>query len=168
IISLPRYPEPATKRSCKRRQKTRYHDIIREAYLGSAGCSQPRGRCQGEAPTACQTTRSEHRGGSARNPARRRSHRAAKNRASRQASARLVRRYRDRGGHPRMARSTGRAGQILMIVVDTNVLSATMRVAGEPAVERWLDSQPPEAIWTTTITIFEIRFGLALLAPGRR
>ncbi len=54
-----------------------------------------------------------------------------------------------------------------MIVVDTNVLSATMRVAVEPAVERWLDAQPPEAIWTTTITIFEIRFSLALLAPSR-
>jgi toxin FitB len=67
-----------------------------------------------------------------------------------------------------MAWSTGRAGHVLMIIVDTNVLSATMRVAVEPAVERWLDAQPPEAIWTTTITIFEIRFGLALLAPGRR
>jgi toxin FitB len=43
-----------------------------------------------------------------------------------------------------------------------------MRVAGEPAVERWFDAQPPESIWTTTITIFEMRFGLALLAPGRR
>ena len=43
-----------------------------------------------------------------------------------------------------------------------------MRVAGEPAVERWLDAQPPEAIWTTTIIIFEIRFGLAVLEPGRR
>ncbi len=50
-----------------------------------------------------------------------------------------------------------------MIVVDTNVLSATMRVAVEPAVERWLDAQPPEAIWTTTITIFEIRFGHEIL-----
>ena len=67
-----------------------------------------------------------------------------------------------------MARSTGRTGHILMILVDTNVLSAMMRVADEPAVERWFDAQPPEAIWTTTITIFEIRFGLALLAPGRR
>jgi hypothetical protein len=28
--------------------------------------------------------------------------------------------------------------------------------------------QPPESVWTTTITVFEIRFGLALLAPGRR
>jgi predicted nucleic acid-binding protein len=55
-----------------------------------------------------------------------------------------------------------------MILLDTNVLSAMMRVAGEPAVERWFDAQPPESVWTTTITIFEICFGLALLAPGRR
>ena len=55
-----------------------------------------------------------------------------------------------------------------MILVDTNVLSAMMRVAVEPTVERWFDAQPPESVWTTTVTIFEIRFGLALLAPGRR
>jgi toxin FitB len=67
-----------------------------------------------------------------------------------------------------MARSTGKAGCILMILIDTNVLSAMMRVAGEPAVERWFDAQPPDSVWTTTITIFEIRFGLAILAPSRR
>jgi toxin FitB len=67
-----------------------------------------------------------------------------------------------------MARSAGTAGRILMILVDTNVLSAMMRVSVEPAVERWFDAQPPESVWTTTITIFEIRFGLALLAPGHR
>jgi predicted nucleic acid-binding protein len=67
-----------------------------------------------------------------------------------------------------MAWSTGRAGHIWMILVDTNVLSAMMRVTVEPAVERWFDGQPPESIWTTTITSFEIHFGLALLAPGRR
>jgi hypothetical protein len=67
-----------------------------------------------------------------------------------------------------MARSTGKAGRILMMLVDTNVLSAMMRIAVEPAVERWFDAQPPESVWTTTITVFEIRFGLALLAPGRR
>jgi toxin FitB len=55
-----------------------------------------------------------------------------------------------------------------MILVDTNVLSAMMRVAVEPAIERWFDAQPPESVWTTAVTIFEIRFGLALLAPGRR
>ena len=67
-----------------------------------------------------------------------------------------------------MAWSTGRAGHILMILVDTNVLSAMMRAAVEPAVERWFDAQPLESVWTTTIIIFEIHFGLALLAPGRR
>ena len=38
-----------------------------------------------------------------------------------------------------MARSTGDAGYVLMILVDTNVLSAMMRVAVEPAVERWFE-----------------------------
>src|SRR5690349_7817911 len=55
-----------------------------------------------------------------------------------------------------------------MILVDTNVLSAMMRASVEPAVERWFDAQLPESVWTTTVTIFEIRFGLALLAPGHR
>src|SRR5262245_4023531 len=55
-----------------------------------------------------------------------------------------------------------------MILIDTNVLSAMMRVSVDPPVERWFDAQPLESIWTTTITIFEIRFGLALLAPGCR
>lgn len=55
-----------------------------------------------------------------------------------------------------------------MILLDTNVLSAMMRVADEPAVEQWLDAQPIESIWTTTITVFEVRFGLTLLEKGRR
>jgi predicted nucleic acid-binding protein len=55
-----------------------------------------------------------------------------------------------------------------MILLDTNVLSALMHRAPEPAVVDWLDAQPPESIWTTTITVFEIRFGLELLDPGRR
>jgi toxin FitB len=67
-----------------------------------------------------------------------------------------------------MAWSTGKTGHVLMMLVDTNVLSAIMRIAVEPAVERWFDTQSPESVWTTTITVFEIRFGLALLAPGRR
>ena len=67
-----------------------------------------------------------------------------------------------------MAWSTSKPGHVLMILLDTNVLSAMMRVAVEPTIERWFDAQPPESVWTTTVTIFEIRFGLALLAPGRR
>ena len=55
-----------------------------------------------------------------------------------------------------------------MILLDTNVLSAMMRQAGEPSVERWLDEQPIESVWTTTTTVFEVRFGLELLKPSRR
>ena len=55
-----------------------------------------------------------------------------------------------------------------MILLDTNVLSALMRKTDEPAVERWLDRQPSESVWTTAITVFEIRFGLELLPPSRR
>lgn len=55
-----------------------------------------------------------------------------------------------------------------MIILDTNVLSALMRTAPEAAVVRWLDQQPAESIWITSITLFETRIGLALLPKGRR
>ncbi len=55
-----------------------------------------------------------------------------------------------------------------MILLDTNVLSALMRATPDPVVVEWLDDQPAESIWTTTITIFEIRAGIEFLAHGRR
>lgn len=55
-----------------------------------------------------------------------------------------------------------------MILLDTNVLSAVMRDAPDPAVVRWLDDQPSESMWTTSVTVFEIRFGIDLLTPSRR
>ncbi|MCA9630967.1 MAG: type II toxin-antitoxin system VapC family toxin [Myxococcales bacterium] len=55
-----------------------------------------------------------------------------------------------------------------MILLDTNVLSALMRREADPGVVAWLDAQPPESIWTTAVTVFEIRFGLEILADGRR
>lgn len=55
-----------------------------------------------------------------------------------------------------------------MIILDTNVLSALMRQETDAAVVTWLDAQPPESIWTTAITVFEIRFGLEILAEGRK
>ena len=36
------------------------------------------------------------------------------------------------------------------------------------AVVNWIDQQPAESIWITSITLFEARFGLALLPSGRR
>ena len=55
-----------------------------------------------------------------------------------------------------------------MLLLDTNILSELMRSAPDPAVTTWLDRQPAESIWTTTITIFEIRFGLEILPDSRR
>ena len=55
-----------------------------------------------------------------------------------------------------------------MILLDTNVLSALMQREVDSVVVAWLDSQPPESIWTTSVTVFEIRFGLEILASGRR
>jgi hypothetical protein len=53
-------------------------------------------------------------------------------------------------------------------ILDTNVLSALMRTSPDVAVVRWLDRQPADSIWITSVTLFEVRFGLALLLPGRR
>ena len=55
-----------------------------------------------------------------------------------------------------------------MIILDTNVLSALMRKAPEGAVVDWLDRQPADSVWLSSITVFETRFGLALLPRGRR
>lgn len=55
-----------------------------------------------------------------------------------------------------------------MILLDTNVLSALMRDdPAELALVAWLDRQDPMRIWTTAITAFEVRFGLARMAEGR-
>jgi predicted nucleic acid-binding protein len=55
-----------------------------------------------------------------------------------------------------------------MILLDTNVVSALMRKTPDPVVVQWLDNQPAESIWTTAVTVFEIRAGIALLERSRR
>lgn len=55
-----------------------------------------------------------------------------------------------------------------MIILDTNVLSALMRAAPDIAVVDWLDRQPAESIWITSVTLFEAHLGVALLPKGKR
>jgi len=55
-----------------------------------------------------------------------------------------------------------------VIILDTNVLSALMRDRPDAAVITWLDKQPAESIWTTAITVLEVRTGLELLRASRR
>ncbi len=55
-----------------------------------------------------------------------------------------------------------------MIILDTNVLSALMLKQPDPNVVSWLDAMPPESIWTSSITIFEICFGLEIIDDGSK
>lgn len=55
-----------------------------------------------------------------------------------------------------------------MIILDTNVVSALMQLQPDPKVVAWLDSQPAQDIWINAITLFETRYGLALLPDGQR
>jgi len=55
-----------------------------------------------------------------------------------------------------------------MILLDTNVISALMLAVPDQAVEQWLDRQPESSIWTTTVTLMELRSGVLSLPAGRR
>jgi toxin FitB len=55
-----------------------------------------------------------------------------------------------------------------MIIVDSNVISALMLAVPDAAVVSWFDRQPRTSVWTTAVTIFEIRSGLAGMPIGRR
>jgi toxin FitB len=69
----------------------------------------------------------------------------------------------------RVARASATAGQVRHIVIlDTNVLSASMRSDPDPPVLNWLNPQAPQSVWITSITLFESSLGMALLPAGRR
>jgi predicted nucleic acid-binding protein len=55
-----------------------------------------------------------------------------------------------------------------VIILDTNVISAMMRLPPDPAVLALLNVRDPESIWTTSITLFEIRQGIERLPDSRR
>ena len=55
-----------------------------------------------------------------------------------------------------------------MILLDTNVLSALMRSQPEAAVVAWIDNQPQSSIWTSSVTLMEIRYGIQSLPAGKR
>jgi len=55
-----------------------------------------------------------------------------------------------------------------MIILDTNVLSALMRQTPDKNVIVWLDKQPRTSVWTTSVTILEVRFGLQIMPLGKR
>jgi len=55
-----------------------------------------------------------------------------------------------------------------MIVLDTNVLSETLRPTPSTRVLEWMRSDPASALFTTAITDSELLYCIALLPEGRR
>jgi predicted nucleic acid-binding protein len=55
-----------------------------------------------------------------------------------------------------------------MIILDTNVISEVMLPRPSPSVTEWMDGISALELATTTISIAEIRYGLARLPFGRR
>jgi predicted nucleic acid-binding protein len=55
-----------------------------------------------------------------------------------------------------------------MIVLDTNVVSETLKPQPDGAVLAWLDSQLAETLHISSVTVAELLFGVAALAAGKR
>lgn len=55
-----------------------------------------------------------------------------------------------------------------MIVLDTKVVAEPLRLSGSPAVLARLDQQNIETLFLTTISLAELRYGVAALQDGRR
>jgi predicted nucleic acid-binding protein len=55
-----------------------------------------------------------------------------------------------------------------MWLLDTMVLSETIKPSPEAKVLDWLGAQEPEAMFTSALCLGEVRFGIERLGPGRR
>lgn len=55
-----------------------------------------------------------------------------------------------------------------MILLDTNVISETMKAPVDANVQRWMDAQDTNQLFLCAPVIAELRFGAARLAPGRK
>lgn len=55
-----------------------------------------------------------------------------------------------------------------MILLDTNVVSEPLRLAGDAGVSDWIDAQNIETLYLSAISLAELRFGIAALPPGKR
>jgi predicted nucleic acid-binding protein len=55
-----------------------------------------------------------------------------------------------------------------VIVLDTNVVSELMRPEPAAAVVEWVDLQPADEVWLTSITLAELLFGIGRIPDERR
>lgn len=55
-----------------------------------------------------------------------------------------------------------------MILLDTNVVSEPLKAPGDLNVLAWIDEQLLETLYLSTISLAELRFGIAGLPEGKR
>jgi predicted nucleic acid-binding protein len=55
-----------------------------------------------------------------------------------------------------------------MIILDTNVISEFMLPAPDPTVVSWFNEHEAEEIWTTSVSIYEIHYGIEIQSAGKR
>jgi toxin FitB len=52
-------------------------------------------------------------------------------------------------------------------LLDTNVVSELRKPRCDPRVRQWADARPPMALFLSTVTIAEVRFGIERLSPDK-
>lgn len=55
-----------------------------------------------------------------------------------------------------------------MILIDTNVISELWKIQPDPGVLAWMDSQVVATLYLSSITLAELRYGLATMPEGKR
>lgn len=55
-----------------------------------------------------------------------------------------------------------------MILLDTNVVSEPLKLTCDVGVLTWIDAQIIETLYLSTISLAELRFGIAALPSGKR
>ncbi len=55
-----------------------------------------------------------------------------------------------------------------MILLDTNVISEPLRQGSDNNVLLWIDAQAVETLYLSTISLAELRFGIAALPTGKK
>ncbi len=55
-----------------------------------------------------------------------------------------------------------------MILLDTNVISEPLKSVADMNVLAWIDAQIIETLYLSTISLAELRFGIAVLPDGKR
>ena len=55
-----------------------------------------------------------------------------------------------------------------MILLDTNVVSEPLKLNADPTVVAWIDAQMIETLYLSTVSVTEMRYGIAVLPDGKK